>query len=93
MYDQEEDLHNELLELLESHILSAFEDIDSREKMTGFDKWLKLETNKIKGLEDELKKIKDSVPQEDLRSMFNKLPEDYSKQSLKPKKKGRTRKS
>lgn len=89
MYTEEEQLHKELLDLLENHILGVFEDIESRKKMTGFDKWLKSETNKINGLEDELKKIKESVPQEELLKNFKNTE---SKKSL-SKKQGRPKKS
>jgi hypothetical protein len=55
---------------------------------TGFDKWLKSETNKIKDLEDEIKKINESIPREELIKKF--VPASSSSRN---KQKGRPRKS
>ena len=84
----EEDLLNEVVEQFENLIVGTFEDIDSNVKMTGFDKWLKSETNKIKELEVELDRIKDSVSPEDLRKKFKSVTPD----SLRTKK-GRPKKN
>lgn len=89
MSDSDQNLYDDLLNNFENLIVGAFEDIDSREKLTGFDKWVKSETNKIKDLEDELHRIKVEVPQGDLLKKFTNI----KVKQVQKQKKGRPRKS
>lgn len=74
--------------LFENVILGAFEEIEIKALSTGFDKWVKSETNKIQGLEDELKKIKDAIPQDTLINKLTPVKTVVEKQTTK----GRPRK-
>ena len=83
---EEDDLLESVKSLLEDVILDSFKTVEAQAFSTGFDKWLKSETNKIQGLEDELKKIKENVPQEALLSGFTKATKNVVRSTRKKKK-------
>lgn len=82
----EEDLLESVKTLFEDAILDSFKTVEAQAFSTGFDKWLKSETNKIQGLEDELKKIKENVPPEALSAGFTKATKDVVRSTRKRKK-------
>ena len=84
---EDADVFDSTKALFEGTILEAFEDIEMKALSTGFDKWVKSETNKIKGLEDELKKIKETVPQEALANKFFPVKKDTTAKPGRPRKK------
>ena len=79
---------HDILMKIEHIMLSSLENSWQKTVTTGFDKWVKSETNKIKDLEDEIKKINESIPREELIKKF--VPASSSSRS---KQKGRPRKS
>ena len=56
---------------LEAVVLDALDSVESKVQSTGFDRWVKTETNKIQGLAEELKKINETVPATDLLKKFS----------------------
>jgi hypothetical protein len=72
----EEAVYVSVKEALEGAIIGAFENLEMRGLATGFDKWIKSETNKIEDLQTELTKIKETIPQEVLVSKFKPLKKD-----------------
>lgn len=91
MDPEEEEVFISTKQLLENVILGAFEDIEVKALSSGFDKWVKSEKNKIQGLEEELKKIKEVVPQEVLIGKLTPV-EKEKEQLFKPLTKGRPKK-
>ena len=83
---EEEDSYSELIELLENHIINTLEDVDSKVKLSGFDKWLKSESNKIQGLEDELKKIKETTSDQSLLEMIKPVKKDIEVKKVRGRK-------
>lgn len=75
---------SEVAAKIENILLDSLEESWQKNLSTGFDKWIKSETNKIQELEDELKKIKESVPREDLVKKF--VPVKQDRQKGRPKK-------
>lgn len=76
MDPEEEEVFNSTKQLLENFILDMFEEAESKALATGFDRWVKSETNKIQGLEESLKKIKETIPQEALTAKFTPVKKD-----------------
>jgi hypothetical protein len=79
--------HQDLVAKIENIMLSSLEDSWQKAVTTGFDKWLKSETNKIKDLEDEIKKINESIPREELIKKFVPASSSRNKQKGRPRKK------
>jgi hypothetical protein len=75
---------SEVTAKIENILLDSLEESWQKNLTTGFDKWVKSETNKIQGLEDELKKIKETIPREDLVKRF--VPVKQNRQKGRPKK-------
>ena len=75
---------SEVTAKIENILLDSLEESWQKNLTTGFDKWVKSEKNKIQGLEDELKKIKETVPREDLIKRF--VPVKQNRQKGRPKK-------
>ena len=75
---------SEVTTKIENILLDSLEESWQKSLSTGFDKWLKSETNKIQELEDELKKIKETVPGENLVKKF--VPVKKDRQKGRPKK-------
>jgi hypothetical protein len=75
---------SEVTAKIENILLDSLEESWQKNLTTGFDKWVKSEKNKIQGLEDELKKIKETVPREDLVKRF--VPVKQNRQKGRPKK-------
>jgi len=82
--DEEETLRT-LRSLIETAIVDAFERIENQSTATAFDKWIKSEKNKIEGLENELEKIKESIPKDELVKKFTPVAKD-KKPAGRPKK-------
>lgn len=78
---------HDLIEKVEDILLSSLEESWQKSLVTGFDKWVKSETNRIEKLEDELKKINNTIPRDELRKKFVPSSDSNSR------KKGRPRKS
>jgi len=70
------ELHESVKNVFENAIIQAFEEMETKAKVSGFDKWLKSEKNKIEGLEEEIKKIQESVKPSELLQKFRKVPEN-----------------
>ena len=68
------ELYESVVNVFENEVIHAFEEVENKIKATGFDKWLKSEKNKIQGLEEEIKKIQESVKPSELISKFKKVP-------------------
>lgn len=79
-----------VVNIFENAVIQAFEEMENKAKATGFDKWLKSEKNKIEGLQEEIKKIQESVKPSELVSKFNKIPEN---RTILTKKVGRPKKT
>lgn len=75
---------SEVTAKIENILLDSLEESWQKSLSTGFDKWIKSETNKIQELEDELKKIKETVPGENLVKKF--VPVKKDRQKGRPKK-------
>jgi len=69
---------------IENILLDSMEKSWQKSLTTGFDRWVKSESNKIEGLEDELKKIKETIPRDDLTKKF--VPVKQDRQKGRPKK-------
>lgn len=83
----DQEAFDSVMQTLESAILDAFENLEARAAVTGFDKWVKSETNKIQGLEEEIKKIKETTSPDALLSMFAPVKKNISSRAGRPKKK------
>lgn len=77
---------SEVTAKIENILLSSLEESWQKNLSTGFDKWLKSETNKIQELEDELKKINDAIPQGELLKKFVPSSSSNRRQKGRPKK-------
>ena len=64
---------------IENILLDSLEESWQKNLTTGFDKWVKSETNKIQGLENELRKIKETIPRDDLTKKFVPIKQDRKK--------------
>lgn len=69
---------------IENILFDSMEKSWQKSLTTGFDRWVKSESNKIEGLEDELKKIKETIPRDDLTKKF--VPVKQDRQKGRPKK-------
>jgi hypothetical protein len=83
---EEEETYKSVKKAMEDAIVGAFESLELKELSTGFDKWIKSETNKIQGLQTELDKIKESIPQEVLVNKFKPVKKDMPVKIGRPKK-------
>ena len=86
MNPEDEEVFDSVKKSIEDAIIGAFENLEARAQSSGFDKWVKSETNKIQGLEEELKKIKEIVPREELVKKFVPLSNKTNKHVGRPKK-------
>ena len=82
--DEEAEIFKSIKTSLEEAIISAFERLESQATATYFDKWVASEKNKIEGLEKELERIKETVPQQELLSKLQ--PVKLPRQKGRPKK-------
>lgn len=76
---EEEEVLMTLKTALEDAIIGAFERIESQSNASAFDKWIKSEKNKIEGLEKEIEKIRETVPQQDLVTKFQPVKRERTK--------------
>jgi len=77
------ELYESVVSIFENAVIHAFEEMESKAKATGFDKWLKSEKNKIQGLEEEIKQIQESVKPSELLSNFKKVSENKATKTTK----------
>lgn len=77
---------HDLIEKVEEIILSSLEESWQKSLVTGFDKWVKSETNRIEKLEDELKKINDTIPRDELLKKFVPSSASNRRQKGRPRK-------
>lgn len=84
----EDELFRSTKQLLEDVILDVLDDAETKTRSTGFDKWVRSETSKIRDLEDELNKIKETTANEALVNMFNPVKKDVA-----PKMRGRKKRT
>lgn len=83
---EEEEIFISVKKAMEDAIVGAFESLESKDLSTGFDKWIKSETNKIQGLQAELDKLKETVPQEVLINKLKPVKKDVPVKIGRPKK-------
>jgi hypothetical protein len=83
------ELYESVVNVFENEVIHAFEEMENKVKATGFDKWLKSEKNKIQGLEEEIKKIQESVKPSEFISNLKRVPVN---KTTPPAKVGRPRK-
>lgn len=86
MNPEDEEVFDSVKKSIEDAIIGAFENLEARALATGFDKWVKSEKNKIQGLEEELKKIKETVPRDELVKKFVPLTAKTNKHVGRPRK-------
>jgi len=70
---------DESVRKMEEVLHSALGALDDRESMSGFDRWVESEKNKIEGLQEELDHIKETIPREVLVAQLKPLTKEKSK--------------